>query len=414
MDECCYGGGKVTKIKDFFKHIVEKFKQNWRKILLWSVLLFFAVCGMVYSWTRKNKGEIVSGSADEVTSVTFRSAQLEFEPLLAFNTSSVFRYAFQLVDTVSYFTITKNFEDNSFLFSYDTYNTVENIIGNGASSVSQPVKLMFSQSFNFSSLYATGFLYGSSIISNASSYNEVDFLIRYLTLDYVGSSAMSNAYSRVSSIVDYDARNIENPKYTARVPLFISVSSFAFDPSRISYVDTLYTPIDNTIKANSTYNMFELQMNYAFEDYSQFFTQLQYKYVDLDGNSFSIYTYLLGNHFTENDGSLRGVNRRYIAQYNATYYDGYNDGYIIGEQNKQNAVNEAYTNGKNAGYNLAMETLNNNGAPTFLSLIDAVGYGVTKPFVSLLNFDLLGVNMLDFATSILTIFIVVKIITLFV
>lgn len=90
----------------------------------------------------------------------------------------------------------------------------------------------------------------------------------------------------------------------------------------------------------------------------------------------------------------------------------YQAGVLAGQKDMSYKVNEAYNKGLSIGYNRGREVDSKNYS--FLSLIDAVGYGVTKPFVSILNFDLLGMNMLSFVTGLLTLVLIVKLCSLFI
>lgn len=95
-----------------------------------------------------------------------------------------------------------------------------------------------------------------------------------------------------------------------------------------------------------------------------------------------------------------------------THTDLFGQGLLQGTLNTKQKVDEAYTKGYNVGYNKGREV--DSQGYTFLSLIDAIGYGVTKPFVSILNFDLLGMNMLSFVTGLLTLVFIVKLCSMFI
>lgn len=353
MHERCYGGREMTKIKDFFKHIVKKFKQNWRKILLWSVLLVFAVCGMVYSWTRKNKAEIVSGSADtSYENYVFSSSNL---------VTSNYRYSGVYSDTI--------------LRGVNTLSTVNLSISRFEGAFSIMLSDISDSVTGYTPNTSTIDFDGDRVVSGYIELYRNDF----------------NSTPPLSPLGAVYGQNVGISSQFMRWWYDIGIGDYSGKVIRLNMFSTKIDGMSlNGIQCY--YNVFQ----YIFDT----------------GGYVSIKALVIASGATSN---LLFTNRSYFfGDFSQDFQNGYEQGLIDGENNKQDAVNEAYTNGKNAGYNLAMETLNNNGAPTFLSLIDAVGYGVTKPFVSLLNFDLLGVNMLDFATSILTIFIVVKIITLFV
>lgn len=354
----------MTKIKNFFKHIGKKFKQNWRKILLWSVLLIFAVCGMVYSWTRKDKGELVSGSADTTDIFyTYDGSNLTTLSQQYYRTGD---------DGYSNFTFTDINSTTSFSLSFSKISAGQSIDGGVALLDYLSITPVCTSNVNgkldyysyIGSDFLGGFSYSSSVTFNGLTLTE---------------------NSPLHAVLAFVSR-YNNP-YFAEIVLFLDVSDISFTSQIVRLVLGSYR--------DSTYS-------------NVFFNYIRYYDINNEFLQVSI-PVIVRNSW---DSSMIWSERTYFLENRSNSI--YDEGYRQGLQDKQDAVNEAYTNGKNAGYNLAMETLNNNGAPTFLSLIDAVGYGVTKPFVSLLNFDLLGVNMLDFATSILTIFIVVKIITLFV
>lgn len=100
---------------------------------------------------------------------------------------------------------------------------------------------------------------------------------------------------------------------------------------------------------------------------------------------------------------------------NNTYYengytDGYNAGLSVGSEN-------GYTDGYNAGQTIGYENgysagIVAGGDHTFMSLIGAVIDAPVSAFTSLLNFELLGVNILGFITGLLTLALIIFIIKL--
>ncbi len=91
----------------------------------------------------------------------------------------------------------------------------------------------------------------------------------------------------------------------------------------------------------------------------------------------------------------------YQDGYNKGVNDGYNNGYDVG-----------YRNGDINGYNRGFE-LGSNGAG-FYSLMSAVVDVPIKALTGLLNFNILGVNMWDFAKSLFTLCLVVVVVRIFV
>lgn len=89
--------------------------------------------------------------------------------------------------------------------------------------------------------------------------------------------------------------------------------------------------------------------------------------------------------------------------YNAGYNNGYDNGYKVG-YDKGNTI------GYNSGYNKGVESANNY---SFLGLIGAVVDAPVQALSGLLNFDLLGFNMFNFFTAILTASIIIFLVRLF-
>lgn len=92
------------------------------------------------------------------------------------------------------------------------------------------------------------------------------------------------------------------------------------------------------------------------------------------------------------------------GSYNAGYLNGYDSGYKIG-YDKGNTI------GYNSGYNKGVESANNY---SFLGLIGAIVDAPVSALSGLLNFDLLGFNMFNFFTSILTCALIIFIVRLFI
>lgn len=109
-------------------------------------------------------------------------------------------------------------------------------------------------------------------------------------------------------------------------------------------------------------------------------------------------TYYFSNSFSGLDGYAQGFENGYNAGVtdgsNTGYQDGYNAGQTIGYQD---------------GYNAGVE---HGGNYTFLGLIGAVIDAPVSAFTSLLNFNILGVNILGFVTGLLTLALIIFIIKL--
>lgn len=99
---------------------------------------------------------------------------------------------------------------------------------------------------------------------------------------------------------------------------------------------------------------------------------------------------------------------------NSYYQSGYNDGYNVGyndgtDSGYQDGYNVGEDVGYNNGYNAGVESSSDY---SFLALIGAVVDAPVNAFTSLLNFEILGFNILSFVTGILTILVIVFVIKL--
>ena len=109
-------------------------------------------------------------------------------------------------------------------------------------------------------------------------------------------------------------------------------------------------------------------------------------------------TYYFSSALSDNTAYNSGVSDGYNIGFSAGSSSGYTDGFSAGKV-------EGYNNGYTAG----VENSNNY---SFLSLIGAVVDAPISAFTSLLNFNLLGVNLLAFFTGLLTLAIIIFIIKL--
>ena len=128
-----------------------------------------------------------------------------------------------------------------------------------------------------------------------------------------------------------------------------------------------------------------LEATYSYVEYSVD------DYVDILSN---VYNDGLDNGFTA--GNTQTDDYNYQLGYVAGKNYGFNQGYTAG-----------YNAGKNDGYDLGVVESNNY---SFLGLIGAVIDAPIKAFTGLFNFEFLGINLLSFFTSILTLSILVVII----
>lgn len=93
---------------------------------------------------------------------------------------------------------------------------------------------------------------------------------------------------------------------------------------------------------------------------------------------------------------------------NQIYQAGYKEGSQAGYDN---AYSQLYESRYNAGYTQGkIDGIESANEYTFLGLLNAVFYAPLKAFVSMLNFEILGVNILTFVTALLTLAVVTTLI----
>lgn len=138
-----------------------------------------------------------------------------------------------------------------------------------------------------------------------------------------------------------------------------------------------------------------------------------FSYVDLDKFSdkqvrrvyfyvFTSDTYFFG--LNSNADYLNAYNNGFDDGNKSGYDSGYGDGYKKGSD-------VGYTNGYNKGYNLGSSS---SGDYSFLSLIGAVIDAPLQALSGLLDFNLLGFNLLQFFYSIVTCALIVTVVRLFI
>ena len=136
---------------------------------------------------------------------------------------------------------------------------------------------------------------------------------------------------------------------------------------------------------------------------------------------FCIWTYPMSSPTTTSLAEFfRFIDRTYYVNLdftNNTYYEnGYTDGYNVGivdgnETGYQEGYSAGNTIGYQNGYSAGLASSDNNN---FMSLIGAVIDVPVSAFTSLLNFELLGVNLLGFICGLLTLALIVFIVKLFI
>lgn len=248
---------------------------------------------------------------------------------------------------------------------------------------------------------------------------------RYLNDNY--SSELSNITKLDISILPaLDSINPNNIDIKVVTSFFSNYTDFTFNYNDITMTAGFLNPHVNTVSVDFeeginnrrtfVWGSGEIHNDYYYDSFN--YSRSYFVSFDL---SISNYEYLQGIDIFSSYNA-------YNLAYDNGFNDGYDSGYRISQDTFQNQLqsqydngyqlgqekgfNEGYSKGHTIGYNEGRDVTEQGY--TFVSLIDAVGYGVTKPFVSLLNFDLLGVNLLSFATGLLTLVLMIKLVGIFI
>lgn len=107
-------------------------------------------------------------------------------------------------------------------------------------------------------------------------------------------------------------------------------------------------------------------------------------------------------------GSEDGFNNGYSSGERTGYTNGYNNGFTDGASSRDNDVTSAYNDGYNTGYSEGFNT--DSTASTIFSGILQVGMIPVNFFLSIFNFEILGVNLSAFVSAILTVCLTVIVI----
>lgn len=273
--------------------------------------------------------------------------------------------------------------------SYGVYNTI--------------LKFSFSVNSNATITFsAFGFLKG---------IHESDTIKFYYDSDGNVSNATSFSFPQDNTFYVNYIRWIHNDYLISPIWFKVSSPNFNSNIKAVKFSSKLHEPLSEFTKDNYPYNYVQYidVNNNTFTILLPFISLTDYaNHVDLPNNWPALYleprTYYLMDpaNFSDNEFYNSGYDTGYNAGYSAGNTDGntngYKDGYSAGE-------NIGYGNGYNAG-------LEQSGKYSFNSLVGAVIDAPVSAFTSLLNFELLGVNILGLVTGLLSLAIIVLIIKL--
>lgn len=156
------------------------------------------------------------------------------------------------------------------------------------------------------------------------------------------------------------------------------------------------------------------QITYLLDSYQTPQTLKEsYKYTNENGDYLEIYCYrygYAGNSFVPVTWTRYLAALDYSNGYDTGYSEGYEAGKTVSDDNVyQNGFNVGKGQGYSQGYNAGLEASNKY---TFLNLMASVIDAPIQAVAGLLNFNLLGFNMLNFFYALLTLAIIVAVVRL--
>ena len=260
-------------------------------------------------------------------------------------------------------------------------NTVVDYTFNGSNLVVQGALMNNSKTnFNTNAVYNVRFtftyangsyishIYGAYLASNRTSV--VNFHSSFALTDSGVKYELGSVIDQYTMVIVYSTRVGDITGAINRVVL-------SYDD--IGHYNTITYYDDNG--SYITFGIFTYTEN-AVVNAFKFDTRTYYINLSFDNNAIYQVGYADGYNTGVSDGSSSGYN----AGYNAGFNVGYADGYVDGEEN--------------------------GGSYTFMSLIGSVIDVPVNAFTSLLNFEVLGVNLLAFITGLLTLAVVIFIVKL--
>lgn len=207
-----------------------------------------------------------------------------------------------------------------------------------------------------------------------------------------------------------------------------AIPLYNYSDTHTGYYTGVYLSVDRTNVSSSNYHNLDMQYveignstDYVYDfPFSSEFTNYNYfRYTDSNNCHLTIFIPLNNYdptdfYYSPNFFEYRIYYLNQSAQFESNDFykqglqDGYNNGYDVGETDGyNNGYSQGKTEGYNNGYTQGLESSERLGFPALItSVIDVP----VKVFTSLFNFEILGVNILTFVTSLLTIALILAIV----
>lgn len=354
--------------------VPKKKEDNKTRIAAWVLFILIAFCTvcsfLTIGMTLKDCRKV---NAEDVRPVEWSTPPLLFSlatvPTFNFTVDGNTRTHSSFLSLASnYYTFSFGRRGASDLYSFCTYFDYSLTTG-AFNRVSRSKEALFQAQDNV-------YYFDSFLTPNSTLYNFKEYGKPYLISDYV-----LDISSKFSGVVRY--KGFTND--TSQISFTISSD---FDFSTVYKLDFTSAP--------QTYGNWVVKTSYTFYDIKERILNIyaiSYNYLNLD--TFT-YTY-------------------YFASDSQKYYQsGYDYGYEIGlgsanNDTYQNGFNIGKKQGYSQGYNAGVESANKY---TFLSLISSVVDAPIKALSGLLNFNILGFNMLDFFYALITLAVIIAVLRL--
>lgn len=274
----------------------------------------------------------------------------------------------------------------------------------------------------------------SSTFYTVSFYKSVSGLYPQITFSEYSSNGSSSVISKIGvfqselSTVDYNFYGVYRFLSESSVLYCFSQSfgvpftfrNFIENYKSTKYPNVKFTDFDN-ISSDSSSIVFRLSKAFNFD------TVYKYSFSCSHNSSLSwsynfVYTYFDGNDnkleisslcygfFGSDTYSEYYFNKNSENEYEKGYNAGFSDGKISSDNIVyQNGFNIGKQQGYSQGYNAGVESANKY---TFLSLISSVVDAPIKALSGMLNFNILGFNMLDFFYALITLAVIIAVVRL--
>lgn len=247
------------------------------------------------------------------------------------------------------------------------------------------------------------------VYNNDKNYTVKSMPSIYGPMQDITTSFQYNYYT-VPEKFNFCLRGNVNGSYRYTTYSFYAGYVDGFEVSKITSVreeiSGVYGWIPQTSSITNGYRYSDLQSHdiYFYDSESRFF-----KFSIIEVLSYQNYLSDSNARYMDRNETIVLKNIFFSFESSDSYLQGKHDGYLEGITDKESYGTINYRNGYNAGYNNALNSVNDL---TFFNLIASVVDVPIRAFTSLFDLNILGVNLTAFFVSILSLILVLKVIGL--